>query len=189
MFARFTPTTLFENRQVVADVPATVSLGFAVVSTDGSWPISENDFNIRHFPIDEQLLRRARIALDELDGLAERAIFGAKRVPSKTLLSIDLLASGGRLNVPADGETELLLGWMDGVLVGDEFDVFPTATREGSPLAVIRVDALSESDRRTASVRFVKYVVTGRRDHYHTRLRPTGVSQEERFATAVLRKN
>lgn len=189
MFARFTPTTLFENREIVADVRATVSLGLAVVSTDGSWPISENDFNIRHFPIDEQLLRRARTALDELDGLAERAIFGAKRVPSKILLSIDLLASGGRLSVPVEGKAKLLLGWMDGLLEGDAFDVFETSARDGSPSAVIRVDALSESDRRTASVRFIEHTVKGQQDHYHTRLRPTGFSQEGRFVTAVLKKN
>jgi hypothetical protein len=187
LFAKFSPTPLFQNRESAANEQATVSIGLAVVSTDGVWPISENDLEVAKFPVDEQLLKPARTALDALDGLAERALFGAKRVPSKLLLSIDFLTSGGRVNVPVDGEAKLQLGWMDGVLEGDEFEVFLTAARDGAPSAVIRVNALSDDDRRTAPVLFIEGVLEERRDHYHTCLRPTGSSPDERFVTAVLK--
>jgi GGDEF domain-containing protein len=188
VFPFFSPTRLFRNPQIVANVPATVSLGFAVVSADASWPISYDDFDLHHYPIDEQLLRRAREALNQLDGLAERALFGAKRVPTKALLSIELLAWGGRLSVPAEGDPRLLLGWMDGLLEGDEFDVFDTPAREGAHPAILRVEPLSKTHRRTALVSFLKREVKPRREDYYVRLRQMRLSQERRFLTAVLVK-
>jgi GGDEF domain-containing protein len=185
-FPAFSTTRLFQNAQIVANVPATVSIGFAVVSPSASWPISYDDFDLHHYPIDEQLLRRARKALDQLDGLAERALFGAKRVPAKTLLSTELLERGGRLSVPAEGDPRLLLGWMDGVLEGDEFDVFTTPTRQGEHPAILRVE---KSYRRTALVRITKRTVKPRREDYYVRLRQLGLSPQHRHVTALLRKD
>lgn len=180
----FSTTRLFHNQHVVANVQATVSLGVAVAAPDASWPISQNDALHKKEEIDEKRLRRARAALDELDGLAERALFGAKRVVSRALLSTELLAEGGRLAVSADGAL-LLLGRMDGLLEGDTFDVFGTDARD-KQLTTVCVGPLREEDRRTAPVNFLESApVEGRLDDYYVRFRARSSSATP-FVTALL---
>lgn len=167
VFRRYSPTRLFRNRGVVAGVPVTVSLGVGVVATDKSWPISRNDAQL-HYPIDERLIIPAREALDALDGVSERALLGAKRVPDRVLLSTDLLDRGGRMSFGGQRDTMLLLGTLDGVEEGDEFAVYGTQRRMGKPRAYAHVKRLEATHRRVSliSIRGRKYLKARRQDYY-----------------------
>ncbi len=126
-----------------------MSLGCAVSAADPSWPVSLNDHMLRRYPVEEQLLQPARHALDALDGMAERALHGAKRVPDRVLLSTELLSHGGRMSFVSAREATLLLGSLDGVQAGDEFAVYCTGPRRiGRPRAIIRVKPLLAIHRR-----------------------------------------
>lgn len=187
--AQYSTTALFENAHLVASAKATVSVGMAAMSIDASWPARgplRDGFKPPAAPVREELIRGARTALDELDGLAERALFAAKRVPGKVLLSTELLVRGGRVQVSASGDARLLLGAIDGVLEGDEFEVFANTQREGHPLARVVVTQPSEHDPRSAAVQIIDGSLE-QRDEYHARLRSGSTVSTRTPVAAVLK--
>jgi GGDEF domain-containing protein len=186
-FPRYSPTALFLNRHVVGNVRATVSLGCAVAAADPSWPISLNDHKLRRYPVEEHLLQPARHALDALDGMAERALHGAKRVPDRVLLSTELVSHGGRMSFVSAREATLLLGSLDGVQAGDEFAVYGTAGRIGPARAIIRVKPLLAIHRRYCLVALRGgRPLKPRREDYYLRLHSRPSTRGRRFVAAVL---